>query len=63
LRAHHAGAHVVAVEAEYHRRPLGVSTSGNWRTVRDSLRDIVRLRLELGGPRRGARTMREGAGS
>jgi len=63
LRAHHAGAHVVAVEAEYHRRPLGVSTSGNWRTVRDSLRDIVRLRLELLGQRRGARTMREGAGS
>lgn len=47
LRAHHAGAHVVAVEAEYHRRPSGVSTSGNWRTVRDSLRDIGRLWLEL----------------
>lgn len=47
VRAHHAGARVVAVEAEYHRRPAGRSTSGNWRTVRDSLRDIGRLWLEL----------------
>lgn len=63
LRAHHAGARVVAVEAEYHRRPSGASTSGNWRTVRDSLRDIARLWLELrlgSGRRRAARTIKEG---
>lgn len=64
LRAHHAGARVVAVEAEYHRRPSGASTSGNWRTVRDSLRDIVRLWLELRrGGRRRSHTMREGTDS
>ena len=49
VRAHHAGFRVVAVEADYHRREVGVSTSGNWRVVRDSLRDMVRLWLELRG--------------
>jgi len=66
LRAHHAGARVVAVEAEYHRRPSGTSTSGNWRTVRDSLRDIVRLWLELrlgSGRRRAERAVKEGVDS
>jgi glycosyltransferase involved in cell wall biosynthesis len=66
LRAHHAGARVVAVEAEYHRRPSGVSTSGNWRTVRDSLRDVVRLWLELHlgtGRRRAQRAAKEGVDS
>jgi glycosyltransferase involved in cell wall biosynthesis len=64
LRAHHAGARVVAVEAEYHRRPSGWSSSGNWRTVRDSLRDIARLWLELrlgSGRRRAQRAMKERA--
>jgi glycosyltransferase involved in cell wall biosynthesis len=56
VRAHHAGARVVSVEAEYHRRPSGVSTSGNWRTVWHSLRDIVRLWLELKLGRRRRRT-------
>jgi glycosyltransferase involved in cell wall biosynthesis len=63
LRAHHAGARVVAVDAEYHRRPSGASSSGNWRTVRDSLRDIVRLWLELrlgSGRRRAQRAIKEG---
>lgn len=66
LRAHHAGARVVAVEAEYHRRPVGASSSGNWRTVRDSLRDIARLWLELrlgSGRRRAQRAVKEGADS
>lgn len=66
LRAHHAGARVVAVEAEYHRRPSGVSTSGNWRTVRDSLRDIARLWVELrigSGRRRAERAVKEGMDS
>ncbi len=47
IRAHHLGFRVVAVEAEYHRRETGVSSSGTWRVVRDSLRDMVRLWLEL----------------
>jgi len=63
LRAHHAGARVVAVDAEYHRRPSGVSTSGNWRTVRDSMRDIVRLWLELRIGKRSTQPMREGTDS
>jgi glycosyltransferase involved in cell wall biosynthesis len=58
VRAHHAGHRVVAIAADYHRRPSGVSSSGNWRVVRDSLRDMARLRLELrraGAQRPGAR--------
>jgi len=47
IRAHHLGYRVVAVEAEYHRRETGVSSSGTLRVVRDSLRDMARLWIEL----------------
>jgi glycosyltransferase involved in cell wall biosynthesis len=65
VRAHHAGGRVVAVEAEYHRRHTGASSSGNWRTVRDSLRDIARLwvELRLGSGRRSTRAIKEGVDS
>ena len=52
IRAHHLGFRVLAVEAEYHPRQTGASSSGNWRVVRDSVRDMTRLWLEL---RRAAR--------
>jgi dolichol-phosphate mannosyltransferase len=47
VRAHHAGYRVVAVDADYHRREAGVSSSGNLRVVRDSFRDMLRLWLQL----------------
>jgi len=47
IRAHHAGYRVVAVEADYHRRLAGVSSSGNLRVIHESLRDMARLWLEL----------------
>jgi len=47
IRAHHAGYRVVAMEAEYHRRTVGVSSSGNLRVVRESLRDMARFWIEL----------------
>ena len=47
IRAHHAGHRVVAVEAEYHRRDVGVSSSGNLKVVRESMRDMLRLWMEL----------------
>jgi hypothetical protein len=47
VRAHKAGHPVVAVEASYHPRTLGSSSSGNLRVVRESLRDMARLWLEL----------------
>ena len=57
VRAHHAGYRVVAVEANYHRRLAGVSSSGNLRVVGESLRDMARLWLELTlrGPRKAGR--------
>lgn len=47
IRAHHAGYRVVAVEAEYRRRPVGVSSSGTLGVIANSLRDMARLWLEL----------------
>jgi glycosyltransferase involved in cell wall biosynthesis len=47
IRAHQAGRRVVAMEADYHRRPAGVSSSGNLRVIRDSLLDMTRLWIEL----------------
>jgi dolichol-phosphate mannosyltransferase len=47
IRAHHRGRRVVTVEADYHRRLVGVSSSGNLRVVWGSLRDMARLWAEL----------------
>jgi hypothetical protein len=47
IRAHHAGYRVVAVAAAYHRREVGTSSSGNLRVVAESLRDMLRLWMEL----------------
>jgi glycosyltransferase involved in cell wall biosynthesis len=56
IRAHAAGRRVVAVDAEYHPRTTGKSSSGTVRVVCDSLRDMCRLwwQLRLKRSRRGA---------
>ena len=46
-RAHRAGYRVVAVDADYHARPAGVSSSGSVRSMAVALRDMGRLWLEL----------------
>ena len=47
VRAHHRGYRVEAIDADYHRRETGVSSSGNLRVIRDSVRDMARLWAEL----------------
>jgi glycosyltransferase involved in cell wall biosynthesis len=47
LRAHHAGRTVVEVDVDYHPRTVGKSSSFNGKNVRDALRDMGRLWLEL----------------
>lgn len=47
VRAHHAGFRVVAVDADYHRRASGKSSSGTLRVVHESLADMLHLWFEL----------------
>lgn len=55
IRAQRAGYRVVAVEVNYHRRETGVATSATLTNIWESLRDMLRLWVELRrNPRRGA---------
>lgn len=47
IRAHHAGHRVVEVEVDYHRREVGTPSSANARNIKQALRDMARLRLEM----------------
>lgn len=47
IRAHHRGLRVVEVEVDYHRREIGTPSSANWKNIKQALRDMARLRLEL----------------
>ncbi len=63
VRAHFAGFRVAAVEAGYRPRPAGSSTSGRFRVVRDSLRDMIRLWIELRFRRRSRSALSADGGS
>jgi glycosyltransferase involved in cell wall biosynthesis len=52
IRAHQAGYTVVEVPAHYHERKAGRSTSLSWKNVRQALRDMGRLWLDLRHPSR-----------
>lgn len=47
IRAHRRGMRVVEVEVDYHRRELGTPSSANVKNIKQALRDMARLRLEL----------------
>lgn len=47
IRAHVAGRRVVEVEVDYQRRLAGKPSSANARNIRQALRDMTRLRVEL----------------
>ena len=47
IRAVRAGKRVVEMEMEYHERRAGKASSATWKNVKQALRDIARLRVEL----------------
>jgi glycosyltransferase involved in cell wall biosynthesis len=47
VRAHRDGFRVVEVEVDYHRRERGTPSSANAKNIKQALRDMGRLRLEI----------------
>jgi dolichol-phosphate mannosyltransferase len=47
VRAHRQGLSVVEVEVDYHRREVGKASSATAKNIKQALRDMVRLRLEI----------------
>lgn len=47
IRAHRRGLRIVEEEMEYHRRELGTPSSANVKNIKQALRDMTRLRIEL----------------
>ncbi len=55
IRAHRSGLRVVEEEVDYHRREAGTPSSATVRNIKQALRDMVRLRLELEREKRARR--------
>jgi dolichol-phosphate mannosyltransferase len=47
IRAHRSGLKVVEEEIDYHRREVGTPSSANVKNIKQALRDMVRLRIDL----------------
>lgn len=47
IRAHRSGLTVVEEEIDYHRREVGTPSSANVKNIKQALRDMVRLRIDL----------------
>ena len=55
VRAHRRGLRVDEVEVDYHRREVGTPSSANVKNIKQALRDMARLRLEIAREERSRR--------
>jgi hypothetical protein len=47
IRADRSGSRVVELPVDYHQRFVGKPSSANWKNIKQALRDMARLRVEL----------------